>query len=351
MLFTRSSHNPILLPNKNQGWESRKVYNPGAIYYNNKYHLFYRAVGEGKDWHSSIGYAVSDDGELFKRSREPLLSSGNALEKRGLEDPRITKIGNKYYLTYTAYDGYTARLCLATSKNLVDWERHKEMLPEWDWTKAGGFTVKWGSGQKNPLARKSWSKAGGIFGEIINDRYWMIFGDRNLWLATSDDGIIWEPAHKPFIEPREENFFDNVHLEMGPPPIETEYGWLVLYHGIDKTITYRLGFLLLDLDNPTNILYRSSKPIFEPREAYEMKGIVDILPGGLKKMQKMSSQELDMFLVKANNKGYMPKVVFCCGAVVVDNMLRIYYGASDTSVCTATAKLNDILSIYASNIN
>lgn len=96
-MFIRSKNNPILKPDKNNDWESRKVYNCGAIYENNQYHLFYRAVGD--DWISKIGYAVSDDGENFKRFDKPFLFPETDLEKRGLEDPKISKINDIYYLT------------------------------------------------------------------------------------------------------------------------------------------------------------------------------------------------------------------------------------------------------------
>ncbi len=91
-LFTRSKLNPILIPNPKNWWEDKKLYNPGVIYHNEKYHLFYRAVGSGENWKSSIGYAVSADGENFQRFNEPIITGIDESEKRGLDDPRITKI-------------------------------------------------------------------------------------------------------------------------------------------------------------------------------------------------------------------------------------------------------------------
>lgn len=347
-MLTRSQDNPILKPNKNHSWESRKVYNCGVIYDNNQYHLFYRAVSD--DWISSIGYAVSKNGENFQCNSKPILFPENELEKRGLEDPRVTKVDDIYYLTFTAYDGITARLNLATSKDLKIWKRHGAVLPSWDLTKAKGFLVDWDEARNNPKTEKDWSKAGGIFSEVIKNNYWMLFGDSNIWLANSQDGVNWQPVWEPFIRPRKNDHFDNVHIEMGAPPIKTDKGWLVLYHGIDDKIVYRLGFLILDLNNPTKILYRSQKPIFEPIEPYELSGVVDILPGGLKAMEKMDKRELKDFIKKAEEKNRMPKVTFCCGAVVVNDILRIYYGASDSVICTATAKLDNILDIYKNNL-
>jgi predicted GH43/DUF377 family glycosyl hydrolase len=346
-MFIRSTLNPILKPRKKIPWESLKVYNPGAWYENGAYHLFYRAVG--KAWITKIGYANSRDGENFTRFKPPIISPEVHIEKNGVEDPRIVKIHNTYYMTFTAFDGIVARLCLATSEDLKTWQRHGEMMPDWDCGRAKCFIVKWDIMKNSLLSKKKWCKAGGIFPEIINNKYWMLFGDRNIWLANSQDGINWQPIWEPFIRPRSGNYFDNTHVEMGPPPIKTKKGWLVLYHGINDKIVYRIGFLILDLKDPTKILYRSKKPIFEPEEPYELCGLVDILPGGLKAMETMSKEEINNYINKMKEDKTMPCVVFCCGAVVVNNILRIYYGASDSVICTAATNLNNILNIYQNN--
>ncbi len=117
-LFTRSKHNPILKPNPENWWEAKKLYNPGAVFHDGEYHLFYRAMGGGEDWKSSIGYAISKDGENFERFNQPLLVSENEAEKKGLEDPRITKIGDLFYMAYAAYDGTTPSLSIAISEDL-----------------------------------------------------------------------------------------------------------------------------------------------------------------------------------------------------------------------------------------
>ena len=216
-------------------------------------------------------------------------------------------------MTYTAYDGRCARLSLAASLDLKVWEKHGEMIPDWNAAKAGAFTVPWDEAQHNGIAIKHWSKAGGIFPGIIGnsnhhsfgammdkpyysapkaqDRYWMIFGSRHLWLATSGDGLTWQAELKPFLRPRTGDYFDSVHLEMGPPPLKTSRGWLVLYHGVDENMNYRLGFVFLALADPKKILFRSDKPIFEPRAPYELTGIIDILPGGLEALEKMINRK------------------------------------------------------------
>ncbi|MFH1412533.1 MAG: hypothetical protein ABIG10_00690 [bacterium] len=332
-MFVRSKNNPIIKPNKKHSWESRKTYNPGVVYHNKKYYVFYRAVGQ--NWKSFIGLAVSSDGEKFKRSDKPVFYPRAEFESRGVEDPRITKIKDKFLITYTAYDGKSARLKSAVSTDLKKWKKLGLMLPQWDIEKANGFLVNWDKAQQTKTAKKKWHKAGGIFPEKINKKYWMMFGDSNLWLAQSKDGIKWTPIWKPFIRPRKGRHFDNIHVEMGPPPIRTKKGWFVLYHGINEKIEYKLGYLLLDIHDPTKIIYRSKKPIFEPKEPYEISGLVDILPGGFNAMKKLNKKELDEFIKKNEQIGRMPKVTFCNGATLVNNKLEIFYGASDSVICKA----------------
>ena len=175
----------------------------------------------------------------------------------------------------------------------------------------------------------------------------MLFGEHRIWFATSENGINWEGDQIPFLQPRQGDYFDNTFVEMGPPPIKIEKGWLVLYHGINDKHCYSLGFLLLDLENPRSILFRSEKPIFWPDADYEKSGMADVLPGGKEAMQKMSEEELKNFLTKHDNSGTMPEIIFCCGATVVNDKLRIFYGASDSVICTAVRNLDDILKLAA----
>jgi len=327
-------------------WRSSQVYNPGALFENGKYRLFFRALGQA--WVAKIGYAESTDGENFICSKHPILEPETEKEKNGIEDPRITKIDDTYYLTYNAYDGDTARLCSAVSRDFKNWERRGEMAPVWEAGRAKSFTVSWDKAQADSTHRNQWIKSGAIFPERIGGKFYMIFGDRNLWLATSKNGKIWEPAWEPFIRPRP-GYFDQIHVEAGPPPIKTRDGWLVLYHGIDDHIVYRLGGILLDLDDPRKIVRRTDKPLFEPEMSYELSGIVDILPGGLSALETMNEEELKEYVKRAKDDKAMPSVIFCCGAVVVNDILRIYYGAGDTVICTATAKLKDVLKFVKGN--
>ncbi len=350
-IFKRSKLNPILGPNFNNIWENKKLYNPGIIFYKGKYHLFYRAVGGNKNWHSTIGYAVSSDGENFLRFDKPILIGQGQSELIGLEDPRLTKINDTFYMVYAAYNGVTPRLSIAVSKDLKKWQKKGPIFKNWNFFKAGGIYTKFNFDGKPVIKqmKTEWSKSGGIFPEKIRGKFLMLFGEHRMWFAESKDGFKWQGKQKPFIEPRSGNYFDNVFVEMGPPPIKTKFGWLVLYHGVNYKHIYQIGFLLLDLVDPTKILYRSDEPIFYPEKYYEMSGVVDVLPGGVKKMEKMSTTKLKQFLNNCFKNNIMPKVVFCCGAVLKNSFLRIYYGAGDSVIGTAVANINDIFKLVKLN--
>jgi predicted GH43/DUF377 family glycosyl hydrolase len=330
-MFIRSLKNPVVSPIEHHAWESFKTYNPAFLFEKGEYHILYRAVGQ--DHISRLGYSYSFDAERFVRYDKPLIEPSLPCETAGIEDPRLVKLEDKYYLTYTGYDGDTAQLCLAVSDDLAKWEKHGPMLKGWNAQKAKSFKIKWDDARKNAV-KKKWSKAGGIFPEKIDDYYWMIFGDSNLWLAKSRDGITWLPKLEPFIQPRRQaDHFDSAHLEMGPPPIKTPKGWLVIYHGIDQHIVYRLGFILLDLRNPQKILYRSSQYIFEPEANYELSDQIDLFrPANLIIPRDTSSKSVHP----------RAEVVFCPGAALIGDELRIYYGAGDATICTAVISLEHL---------
>lgn len=309
-------------------------------------------MGGGHNWHSAIGYAVSENGESFKRFSRPILdrNPSNPLEIRGLEDPRITKINNTFYMAYAAYNGKTPRLCVATSSDLQHWTKHQPAFKKFNFNEMGGVAVGWKKGKpaerRLPKACNERTKAGGIFPKKIKDKYWMLFNEYRIWLAYSDDGISWKSLPEPFLSPRKNTeLFDNVFVEMGPPPIKTEKGWLVFYHGVNDAAQYHLGFLLLDLNNPKKILFRSEEPIFGPQEPYELSGIVDIIPDAVKLIKQNKKQKLKKLLNGAEKKDFMPQVTFVSSAVIAGNKVRLFYGAGDSFICTATAPLKDILAL------
>lgn len=347
-IFTRSKLNPILKPKKNGFW---KVYNPGAaLDAKGSIHLFPRVMKKEKNWHSQIAHAISKNGEKFVWHKKVSLSKKGKGEARGLEDPRITKIGNTYHMVFAAFDGHDPKLHSATTKNLNGpWQRHGLMVPNFRFYRDGGKKVRFKNGKivikKDLNDKRHWSKSGSLFPEKINCKYYLLFGEYNMWLATSTDGKKFTVDKKPLMNPRNKTqFFDSAFIEMGPPPIKTDKGWLVLYHGIDEAFRYQLGFVVLDIKNPKKVIYRSTEPIFGPKEKYEVgDALIDVIPGGIEAMRNLSSNKLKEFYKKAREEKNMPQVTFCPGAIVKDDMLYIYYGAGDTSVCMARTPLKAIL--------
>ena len=281
--FVKYQNNPILW-SQGVGFEAKAVFNPAAIVRNDTIFLLYRA----EDWQgvrrwngtSTIGLAFSTDGINFKRRMKPVITPEFDYETPGgCEDPRIVQIGETYYLTYTAYDGENARLSLATSSDLLNWE------------KAG------------PMISGNWSKAGAILPEKINNRYVMYFGDHHIYVAYSDNLIDWDIADEPVLYPRE-GYFDERIVEPGPPPLLTEKGILLIYNGSNKQGHYETGWVLFSQENPAELIARSEKPFLNISEDIE-------------------------------RNGQVPNVIFTEGLVHYKNMWYLYYGASDTYIGVA----------------
>ncbi len=326
-IFTRVKLNPIL-QSENSSWA--KIYNPGAAVGSDT-HLFPRvSISNTRGVGTSIGHAISIDGERFMWKEDVVLTRLPLEdEKIGFEDPRVTRIDDTYHMVFAVYDGMHVALHSATAPSLNGpWTRQGPMVPEFNFFQSGGRIVRFESGkpvEKGESKRGThWSKSGALFPEKINGEYVLMFGEFYLWLASSTDGKHFQVKQPGFIGPRKgTNFFDNVFVEMGPPPIRTERGWLVLYHGVNEKFQYQIGFLLLDLKDPSKILYRSNEPIFGPQEDYEL-----------------VSDKLDI-----QGGGLTPEVTFCCGAIVKDSELWIYYGAGDAVVCAAYAPLKSVLQL------
>jgi predicted GH43/DUF377 family glycosyl hydrolase len=272
--LNRYGLNPILRPKIENKWESKLVFNPAVIYHNGLFHLLYRAVGV--DNISRIGYAVSSDGFNFFRFDKPVFSPEGKLEANGCEDPRIVRLNDKFYMTYTAYSQVGVRVALASTKNFISWERF-------------GVIILKDIDNKDAV----------LFPEKINNKY-VMFHRRmdekplSIWIAYSNDLINWK-GHEKVMAPMPGNW-DSVTIGAGCPPLKTEKGWLLIYHGVDEESTYRLGMALFDLKEPSKLLYRYPEPILEPKEDYELRGEV-------------------------------PEVVFGCGACEINGTYFIYYGA------------------------
>ncbi len=252
--FTKYDGNPILTP-RGDTWEAKDVFNPAAWTDGDSVWLLYRAedtTGTGR-WHgtSRIGLAHSADGLRFEREPDPVLAPTEDWElPGGCEDPRVVKIGDTFYLTYTAYDGETARLALASSTDLRSWTKHGLVFPD-----------------------RGWTKSGAILPTPIRGTYWMYFGDTNIWAAHSTDLLNWTVVEEPVLRPRPGSFDERL-VEPGPPPLLTEQGILLLYNAADSALVYRAGQALFDPDDPTRLIARSETSFLTPTTALEQTGQV-----------------------------------------------------------------------------
>ncbi|RMF37014.1 MAG: glycosidase [Chloroflexi bacterium] len=285
MVLQRVPENPILLPNPLHPWEALNVFNAAVVHHNGLFHMLYRA--QGLDYVSHIGYAVSEDGVRWSRLDRPVLSPETPWEARGVEDPRITPIGDTFYMTYTAYSPQGIRACLARSTNLITWERMGIILPDED------------------------NKDHTLFPEKVGGRYALLHRrPPDIWLAYSDDLLHWTD-HRVIMRPRPETW-EHLKIGAGGPPLKTDRGWLLIYHAVDAHHVYRLGAALLALDDPSLVIARLPDPILEPTETWEIKGDV-------------------------------PNVVFACANLVVDGTLYVYYGGADRAIGLATCPLDALL--------
>ncbi len=286
MRLERHPLNPLLSPNPNHIWESKFVFNPAVVYDGELFHMVYRA--QGADMVSRMGYAVSKDGVRFSRLDSPVFEPESDDELYGVEDPRITFIDGYYYMLYTAYSPKGTRISMARTRNFITWERFGVVIPDVD------------------------NKDAALFPEKIGGMYVMLHRiPPDIWLAFSDDLVEWRDFVK-IASPRK-GMWDDLKIGAGAPPVKTEHGWLLLYHGVQKGARpiYRLGFMLLDLKDPTKVLKRSESPILEPRETWEKFGGV-------------------------------PNVVFSDAMVEYNGKYYVYYGGADNHIALATVEKSEV---------
>ncbi|MFY0690193.1 MAG: family 43 glycosylhydrolase [Cyclobacteriaceae bacterium] len=291
------SINPILQPDTSTlfldpiksewvQWEGKDVFNPASLVRNDTLILLYRAedfVGKYNGT-SRIGLAKSIDGLHFEREPLPIFYPDSSkylnLEwEGGAEDPRIVEDEHgTYYMTYTAYDGKVARLLIASSKDLRTWIKHGSVFEEEDmgkWTKSGAIISEI-TGEK-------------LVAKKLNDKYWMYFGDTDLFIATSDDLIKWKPVlgnngeWLKVLSPRA-GMFDSRLVEPGPPAMLTDKGVLLIYNSMNldeggdpglPAGTYAAGQALFNKDNPAELIERSDQYFFAPTKDYEITGQVN----------------------------------------------------------------------------
>ncbi|MEI6047733.1 MAG: glycoside hydrolase family 130 protein [Bacteroidota bacterium] len=321
------SINPILIPSGDQEffcpigkkvvkWEERNVLNPSAIVKDGKVYMIYRA--QDNEMTSRLGLAISEDGQHFIKQPAPVLYPDNDSMKQyewkgGIEDPRIVEgEDGTYIMTYTAYDGKVARLCLAASKDLTTWIKHGLVLSSEKyrdvWSKSGAIVSKLENGK--------------IVATKIKDKYWMYFGDTDLFMATSNDLIHWDVAENEetkkmisVLHPRM-GYYDSRLVEPGPYALVRENGILLIYNGSNASnyndpnlpkFTYAAGQALFDKENPFKLVDRMDGPFIRPDKPYEKTGEVN-------------------------------EVCFVEGLVYFKNQWLLYYGTADSKIAVAIKK-------------
>jgi len=336
----------ILLQKTLLEFENEGVLNPGTIKEGNTVHLFYRAVRWGN--FSSIGYCkLNGPFNVEKRFEQPVIVSEFEYETHGVEDPRIVKIDDIYFLTYTAYDGVNALGALALSKDLVHWEKKGLIVPQITYAEFSRL-----ASTKNILNEKylRYNEHEGIVEKLEQN---LLLWDKNvIFFPRRIEGKLYFMHRiKPDIqivvavnnlEELTPEFWKNYFLDLescivlspkydhevsyvggGCPPIETADGWLVIYHGVHDSVSgyvYSACAALLDLKNPKKEIARLPYPLFKPEMTWELKGEV-------------------------NN------VCFPSGTALFGDVLYIYYGAADEQIAYASVNLPDLLKELLLNTN
>ncbi len=310
--FARFEGNPIIVPAVELDWQKQGTFNPAAVYEDGKVHIVYRA--QAADGTSTFGYASSRDGfHIDENLNYPIYVPRESFEMKthpngnsGCEDPRLTKIDDRLYLTYTAFDGTNPPRVALSSIALSDFLQKK-----WNWDKPKLISPP-GIDDKDACIVKKVNGDGYVAFHRLGDALWL---DRLRDLDFPEKkyltGGIIAQARK--------NKWDNIKIGISAPPIETERGWILLYHGVsDPGFMYKVGAMLLDFDDPRKILARTDEPLLEPEKLYEIKGVV-------------------------------PNVVFPCGSVVIQDVIYLYYGGADFVVGVATMPVKTLLDILLGN--
>ncbi len=314
LIFRRSDENPILLPNPDNNWEGEATFNGCSVIHKGKVVLLYRAEslsqteGQEKRTVSSIGYAESKDGVHFQ-NRHQFIRPEFDWERYGCEDPRVTKLGDKYYIFYTALSKYPfqadgIKVGLAITRDFKQIE------------------------EKHPVTTFN-AKAMAVFPERINGKIAAIMAANTDRPPVKIAVAYFDNEEQIWSEKYWQKWYENLNshavpleraphdqIEVGAPPIKTKYGWLLLYSHIQNYFSppavFGVEAALLNLNNPAEVLGRTRKPLLIPREQYERYGRV-------------------------------PNIVFPTGAYIKGKELRMYYGAADTTCALAAIELEPFI--------
>ena len=323
----------IILEKTEESFENQAVLNPGCIKIGDTVHMLYRAVKEGN--FSTIGYCKIKDFAVIERFPEPVLFPENDYEKQGVEDPRIVEIDGLYYIFYTAYDGKNALVAYATTKDFKNFEKHGVISPDMSYETALEIFRK----NKFPLVYlefgkryqrfhgktvKLWDKDMFLFPKKINGKFTLVHRIMPGIQILSVDSLselnekFWLRylQNLPDYSLLEHKFwYETWKIGGGCPPIETNEGWIFIYHGVeqgDSGHIYHASAALLDKDDPSKVIGRLRDPLFSPSEIWEKEGDV-------------------------NN------VVFPTAAYLEGDDLVVFYGAADKRIAAKIISVKDLL--------
>ena len=296
---TRYKNNPILTKD-DIGYPVETVHNAGVVKFNGRYIMLFRS--HRANGRSIIGLAESDDGFNFKARPQPFMTPAKEgvfaeYEAFGVEDPRITFLEDAYYITYSAYSAHGVRIGLAKTTDFESVER-VAFITQADYRNTVLFPAK----------------INGRFAKL--DRPHSDVSPWSIWISYSPDLRHWGDS-QVVIKPVKYHW-DEMKIGPGAPPIKTDKGWLNIYHGAFETMAgavYRLGVALHKLDDPAVALGVSDRWILQPEDPWEV-------------------------------TGYVPNVVFTCGAVAEDDgTLKLYWGGADTVMCAGRAVIDELVDL------
>lgn len=330
MRIKRSKHNPIVVPG-GAPWRKVSTFNPGVIIHNNKFYLYERAAGSLRPFQTVIGLQVSDDGEHFTLASEQPVFTGEMLgyKTASVEDARVVYLDNKFYMVYAMqpyqFDCWPngAGVPRYYPENYAEWANtHTEPM-----ITRSGIAVSDDGINFKPLCYTTPpeidDRDNALFPEKINGRYALLrrpmqyVGEKygtpipGMWISYSEDLHTW--TDPKLVAVAENIKWEGTKIGAAATPLKTDAGWLVLYHGVDEQSIYRVGAMMLDLEDPSKVIARTKKFIMEPKEYYERVGLV------------------------------IPNVVFPTANVVKDGLVYIYYGCCDTSIGLATVPLDELV--------
>lgn len=335
MMLKKFRGNPILSPNEENEWEALVTCNPGVIYDDGVFYMLYRAAGNDKEHVIRLGLATSTDGYTFKRaSDEPVFIPGeNNFDGGCVEDPRIIKMGDEFYVTY-AFRAFPPGQY---------WKFEHDVVYAPECGKDAPDVIAKNLGNTGLAVTKdfvNYRRLGRITSPVLDDRDVILFPEKingkyvllhrpkeyvgeeygvkypSIWMKFSDDLLDWEDKESHLLLTGIDGTWEE-KIGGSTPPLKTDKGWLVIYHGVENGGEgfYRVGAVLLDLDDPLKIIGKAPSFIMEPEYDYEI-------------------------------EGYYHGCVFPTGNVIVDDTLYVYYGGADKYIGVATCSVNELLDSF-----